>query len=115
MIKIVDGEEVEMTPEEISEWESLSTAPHLPVHRLYKSTMVRRLTDEEAVTLKGVLETSSVKLQMIWAASEWLDNSDPLFVTLKTAITQALGVVRADEVLREEDPVSNGATAPRVI
>lgn len=71
-------------------------------YQLYKSTLVRRLTEQEAVTLTAVLEGSPVKSRMLWDASEWLDSSDPLFSDLSDAISAALGTERASDILERE-------------
>jgi hypothetical protein len=79
-------------------------APVTPTnYRLYKSTLIRRLTEQEATTLKALLAAAPDKSQMLWDASEWLDSADPLFLTLREAIAGALGSDRADEILAREN------------
>lgn len=75
-------------------------APALPSeYRLYKSTLIRRLSEQEAVALAVLLDGSPVKSRMLWDASEWLGSDDPLFATLQQAIGTALGPDRAAEIL----------------
>lgn len=104
MKKTVNGVEVEMSADEIADFlaDAISQPNPSKNYRLYKSTLVRRLTEAEATTLKAVLNAAPDKSQMLWAASEWLDSADPLFLTLKSAIAQALGAKRADEILGGE-------------
>lgn len=71
-------------------------------YKLYKSTLIRRLTENEAIVLTALLAGSPVKSQMLWNASEWLSSVDPLFVDLTTAIASVLGQKRAGEILAEE-------------
>lgn len=78
-------------------------APAEPTsYRLYKSTLIRRLTEAEAVTLTALLDASPVKSKMLWNASEWLGSDDPLFANLQQAIGSALGEERAAEILSRE-------------
>lgn len=80
-------------------------APAEPAnYRLYKSTLIRRLTEAEAVTLTALLDASPVKSKMLWNASEWLGSDDPLFANLQQAIGSALGASRAAEILAEHSP-----------
>ena len=76
--------------------------PISTAYRLYKSTLIRRLNETEAVTLTALLDAASTKSKMLWAASEWLGSDDPLFLTLSGAIGQALGASRAAEILAAE-------------
>lgn len=78
-------------------------SPEPTNYRLYKSTLIRRLTETEAVTLSAVLDASPVKSKMLWDASEWLDSSDPMFADLTAAIGSALGSARAVEILAREE------------
>lgn len=71
-------------------------------YRLYKSTLIRRLTEAEAVMLTALLDASPVKSKMLWDASEWLGSDDPLFSNLQQAIGGALGAARAGEILAQE-------------
>lgn len=71
-------------------------------YRLYKSTLIRRLTENEAVVLTALLAGSPVKSQMLWNASDFLMSVDPLFVDLTSAIASVLGQKRAGEILAEE-------------
>lgn len=74
----------------------------IPAYRLYKSTLIRRLTETEAVALTALLKSSPVKMQMLWDASEYLVSDDPLFDDLTMAISGALGEDRASEILGED-------------
>ena len=67
--------------------------------RLFKSTLVRRLTEGEAETLKSLLDAAPAKSRMLWEASEWLGSDDPLFATLEQAIGSAIGADRAADIL----------------
>jgi len=77
--------------------------PNKPTtYRLYKSTLIRRLSESEAVSLTALLKSSPVKMQMLWDASEYLVSDDPLFDDLTMAISGALGEDRASEILGED-------------
>lgn len=71
-------------------------------YRLYKSVLIRRLSEDEAITLTALLKSSAVKMQMLWDASEYLVTDDPLFDDLTMAISSALGEDRASEILGED-------------
>jgi hypothetical protein len=105
-IKYVNGTKVEMTTEEIAARDAEEAAYQPPAapttYRLYKSTLIRRVTEQEAVVLSAVLDAAPVKSKMLWDASEWLDNADPLFTDLSAAIAGALGAKRAAEILGRE-------------
>lgn len=79
-----------------------ATVGFVSPYRLYKSTLIRRLTEGEAVTLTALLDASPVKSKMLWEASEWLGSDDPLFADLTVAIAGALGAERANEILGRE-------------
>lgn len=76
--------------------------PEPTTYQLYKSTIIRRLDDDEAVTIQAVIEQVPVKMRMLWDASEWVDSADPLFTDLTAAITGALGAARAAQILARE-------------
>lgn len=98
----VNGVLVEMTPGEIAERAALDATwvvPQAPANRIFKSTIIRRLSDQEAEILFGVLASAPVKSRMLWDASEWIGSDDMLFGTLQAAIGAALGESRASEIL----------------
>lgn len=69
---------------------------------LYKSTFIRRVTNEEASTMRGVLNAATDKLQMLYDAVEYFVSDDLLFNELMAATSHALGASRASELLKEE-------------
>ena len=91
--KWINGAVVAFTPPPV-----VATGPY----QLYKSTLIRRLTEDEASTLFAVLAAAPVKSKMLWDASEWLGSDDPLFGDIKAAISAALGVERSNAILARE-------------
>ena len=105
MIKIENGVEIEMTPEEIAEFEASQTQeaePHVPVYRIFKSVFIRRLTSAEAETMEAVLAGADAKLRLMFNSVEYFVSDDPLFETLMAAVGLALGEARAGELLASE-------------
>lgn len=70
--------------------------------RLYKASLWRRLTDDEAVTLDAALSASPTRLRRIFDAAQFLDTADADFPALRFGIVAALGEQRAAEVLTPE-------------
>jgi hypothetical protein len=111
MIKIENGVEVELTPEEIEQvemdWASMPN-PRSQPYRLYRSTFIERMTPEEAETMEGLLMSEGPKLRLMYQAVEYFVSDDPLFAVLHWATAVALGVEgepnldRADELLGPE-------------
>lgn len=87
------------TPEAVAAYKLTNASAEPTGYRLYKSTLIRRLTEAEAKMLTALLDASPVKSKMLWNASEWIGSDDPLFETLEAAIGGALGAERAAEIL----------------
>jgi hypothetical protein len=106
-VKVIDGEEIELTPEEVAEF--LAQVPQEPepqAYRLFKSTFIRRLVKDEekdeAAIMEGVLAQADAQLRLLFNSVEYFVSDDPLFTTLKVAVGAALGDPRADELLAPE-------------
>lgn len=70
--------------------------------RLYKATLWRRLTDDEATTLDAALSAAPTRLRRIFDAAQFLDSADADFPALRAGVVAALGEQRASEVLTPE-------------
>jgi hypothetical protein len=71
---------------------------------LFKSEFVKRMADDtEAAVLEQVLEAAGAKLRLLYNSVEYFQSDDPLFETLKAAITSQLGSDRATELLARPD------------
>ena len=66
---------------------------------LYRSTFIERLTNQEAGVLEQVLAGADAKLRLMYNSVEYFVSDDPLFAVLHFAVSQALGIPRADELL----------------
>ncbi len=83
--------------ETIAPYES-GPAPNLT--RISKADLWRRLTDEEAELLDAALQAAPVRLRRVFEAAQYMDVNDPDYAALRSGIVEALGAVRAEEVLR---------------
>ena len=71
---------------------------------LYRSTFIERLTNREAGMLEQVLAGADAKLRLMYNSVEYFVSDDPLFAVLHFAVSQALGIPRADELLGKANP-----------
>jgi hypothetical protein len=102
MHKMVGGVRVEMTPAEISAWNtewSGFVPPARTLTRLPKADLWRRATDVEASALNAALAAAPLRLQRIFEAAQYLDTTDADYPALRTGVVAALGEARAVEVL----------------
>lgn len=106
MIRIENGVIIEMTIEEIAEWKAgqLSMPEPQPYsYHLFKSTFIHRLTDDEANIMEATLAAAPAKLRLMFNSVEYFVSDDPLFETLKQAISSALSPERAEELLAQDN------------
>jgi len=75
----------------------------VPKPRIAKQTIWLRATDDEAVQLKAALDAQSVRLQMAFAGSAWLNTGDDLHPLILGAVTQLFGAERAAQLLEPTD------------
>jgi hypothetical protein len=115
---VIDGQEMIIPDDmgnrhrqEIADWEAAGNvvipyvAPAPPNDYIIgKSTPWRRMTDEEAATTKAAMATQSVKDQMIYDASAYIDTNDPLFGTMHGMLVSLFGEARSDTLLAPETP-----------
>jgi hypothetical protein len=108
MNKIVNGQLVEMTPEEVASWEAEQAAyepPPAPPYKVYKSVFIQRLGPPEAALLEAALQAEDPKLRLMYNAVEYFMSDDPLTAYLHWVVSVALGseaepnTTRADELL----------------
>lgn len=101
--KYVNGELVEISTEELEE--HMLSIPEEVVFlpkKLYKSTLIRRMTVEEASQLKEILDNENAWLQMVYNATEWFDMADALASYMHMIISETVGEERANELLTPE-------------
>jgi len=79
-------------------------AQSISAYRLYKSTFISRLSDDEAEIMETVLSAAPAKLRLMFNSVEYFVSDDPLFDTLHQTVSGALTPTRADELLAQEDP-----------
>jgi len=72
---------------------------------LFKSTFIRRMSEEEAVIMERVLGRAETpaKLRLLFNSVEYFVSDDPLFGDLMVAVAAALGAERAQTLLASED------------
>lgn len=58
-----------------------------------------RATDDEAMVMEQLLNTTSARLRMIYNGATFIATDDPLFGLLMTMMTGAFGATRAAELL----------------
>lgn len=92
----------------IAEWEAEGNEipPYVPPvtsgpYQLFKSVFISRMTTDEAVTLESILAGADAKLRLMFNSVEYFVSDDPLFTTLRGAVSDALGPDRAMELLNE--------------
>lgn len=95
----------------ISDWEAegneieIEEIPSEPEYsyKLFKSTFINRLTNEEAEIMETTLASADAKLRLLFNSIEYFKSDDPLFQVLNGAVASALGQERADILLSEGD------------
>lgn len=99
-----ENTEIEMTTEEIAEWEELQNAfvPPEISKRLYKSTFIRRLNFEEATALEQILNEQEPYLRLLYNSVEWFDMDDGFVTYLSMILTEAFGEDRSIALLEPE-------------
>jgi hypothetical protein len=73
--------------------------PAPPPARTYKADVWRRATDAEADVIIAALAQQTRRQQRIFNDAQYLDQSDPMFATLKAQFVGAFGQARADQLL----------------
>lgn len=101
VFKLVDGEPVALSGDELTDYLDRLENPPKPVTtvRTYKADIWRRCTDEEADTLEAMLATQPTRLRRIFESAQHIDHGDDDFPTLKAGVESALGVERAAKIL----------------
>ena len=105
MIRVVNGQQVVLSAEELSVWEAEQAAyvpPTQLLSKLYKSTFIRRLSASEATALEEVLNGEEAYLRLLYNSIEWFDMSDALIMYLHMTLETAFGTERANELLAPE-------------
>lgn len=64
-----------------------------------KADLFRRATDAEAEMIDSALKAGSVRERLIFENAQYLDHADPLFETMRMALSGMFGADRADELL----------------
>ena len=98
--RMVDGQLVAMTPEEIAAWEAERAAyvsPEPPPYRVYKLIFIQRQTPEEAATLEAALNAEDAKMRLMYNAAEYFQSDDSLFAYLHWVVANALGAYNLDD------------------
>lgn len=75
--------------------------------RVLRSTLIERMTDEEAAALDAILATLPVRERLLWQAARWLWNDDQR--VLAAAAVMAWSAARVAELLAY-DPDARGLT-----
>lgn len=104
MKKVVNGVEMEMTPEEIAEFDAYreSIEPPSSSYSLYKTTLWLRLSDAEAETVMAAKNQQPAKFRGIWDDALTIQSGSQFFDTLKAFLASALSSKRAGELLQPE-------------
>lgn len=100
MNKSVNGQLVEMTPEEVAAWETEQASyvpPEPPPYRIYKLIFIQRQTPEEASTLEAALNAEEPKMRLMYNAAEYFQSDDSLFAYLHWVVANALGNFNLDD------------------
>jgi hypothetical protein len=74
-------------------------AAPVPVARVYKAPMFRKMTDAEYDAYLQIRAAFPPRLQAIFDAAEYLSSDDEFWPALVTAAEQAYGAERAAEIL----------------
>lgn len=77
--------------------------PAPPKTKLYKSTLVRRMSREEAEAFEAMLAAEEAWFRMLYNSVEWFDVSDALVTYLHYSIVAHTGETRAGELLQPEE------------
>lgn len=91
----------------IAAWEAKGNTipPYVPPppspapYRLYRSALVRRLTNAEAASLEVLLNSEEPYLRLLYNSSDYFMSDDALFAYLATVLEEALGETRASQLL----------------
>lgn len=68
-----------------------------------KSTPWRRMTNTEAIAVKGAMDQQSIRDQEIYRAAAYIDTRDELYGTMLAVLTALFGQTRAKELLAPEE------------
>lgn len=84
--------------------ESVVILAYNPVYtRISKYDLQARLTDDELDLMQAELSMASTRLNFIWGAIMYVDNTDPNYQMLRDVFVDKLGAARADEVLQPKE------------
>jgi hypothetical protein len=97
--KDVNGQQIELTPAELAAFDAERANLAKPVKRLAKVEIWRRLTDAEAAQVDSMLAGRPLKKRRLFESDPFLDETDPEFPAIKTALTNLFGAARANEIL----------------
>lgn len=95
---IISGETLEFPDEPVAPVED----PGPQSYRIGKSTPWRRMTNEEAISIKSAMSLQTVKNQEIYNAASYISTDDELFETLKALLSAILSPERAEQLLAPE-------------
>jgi hypothetical protein len=101
-VKIVDGEEIPCSPEDLAQMDTDAAAPPAdlgPPPRIYKVPMFRKMTDAEYEAYLQIRAGFPPRLQAIFDAAEYLSPEDEFWPDLVAAANQVYGAERAAELL----------------
>lgn len=76
--------------------------PELAKTRFYKSTLIRRMSPDEAASFEAVLQSEMPWLRMLYHSVEYFDVADALVGYMHLVIEAEAGTARADELLAPE-------------
>lgn len=99
--KVVDGEIVTLTAEEVAEFLAGSEVQQ-PAYTLYKTTIWLRMSDPEAETVMAAKDQQPAKFRGLWDDALSVQSDSQFFDTLKEFLTGVLSAERADALLQPE-------------
>jgi len=73
--------------------------PAPPATRIFKSVIIRRLTETEAATWEAALQAAPAKMRLFFNSLEYFVSDDPDYPTLVGAMMQAFGEERTAQLL----------------
>ncbi len=106
MFKFQDGEQVELTPEEVAAFEAeqqeiISAVPP-PVTVLYPVDLWSRMTNAEAEQVEAIMATQPIRIQNIFRAASSYRSDHELWPLLVSIATGLFGAERAAVILAAE-------------
>jgi len=71
-------------------------------YRIEKTLIWQRMDEDEADIMEQSLMTASAKERQMYAAAQYLNSGDPLWVFIQQKLTAAFSAQRAEELLAKE-------------